>query len=374
MMDTFLLATKLRIPPQHPHTVRRARLIDALERGIPDHKLIQIVAPAGYGKTTFLVQWAHFSKLPIAWLSISREDNDLERFLRYLLTAWEEVQPGVMESRLGLLLSAMMPDSQAVLSAFINLANDVPTHTVFVLDDYHLIEDASIHHALTFLLDSLPPTLHFVLLSRAEPSLPLARYRARHELMEFRAEQLQFLENETSEFVNDVMGLELSQDEVVKLQSQLEGWIAGLQLAVHSRQQRLAGADKLVVSGKHRFIADYLSEDVLAPLGADERQFLLQTSILDSLCGSLCDAVLERADSQGVLETLERENLFLIPLDDSRQWFRYHPLFADFLHEELKRRYPEEVGELHRRAARWYLAHEMPELAFHHAVEGSDAE
>ena len=162
-MDTVLLATKLRVPPQRQHTVRRARLINAVERAIPHYKLILLSAPAGYGKTTLLAQWAHASRFPIAWLSISEEDNDLERFFRYLLAGWEEIQPGVMESPVGLLLGGMLPDSQAVLSAFVNVANDVPDHLVFILDDYHLIEDPSIPQALTFLLDHLPPTLHFVL-------------------------------------------------------------------------------------------------------------------------------------------------------------------------------------------------------------------
>src|SRR5215216_6806764 len=189
-MDTVLLATKLRIPPPSHHTVHRDRLIDALELGVPHYKLILLSAPAGYGKTTLLSQWAHASRFPVAWLSISQEDNDLERFFRYLLTAWEQVQPGVSESPLGLLLGGMMPDSQAVLSAFINVANDVPDHIVFVLDDYHLIDDPSIHEALTFLLDHLPPTLHFVLAGRTEPPLPLARYRARRQLHELGAQDL----------------------------------------------------------------------------------------------------------------------------------------------------------------------------------------
>jgi LuxR family transcriptional regulator, maltose regulon positive regulatory protein len=373
-MDTFLLATQLRIPPQPHHALRRARLIDALERGIPDYKLVLISAPAGYGKTTLLAQWAQSSGFPVAWVSIGREDNDIERFLRCLLKAWEEVKPDVTQSKLDLLLGAIAPDSEAVLSAFINVATGIPDHMVFVLDDYHRIEDPSIHQALTFLLDHLPPSIHFVLAGRGEPPLPLARYRARHELLEFHAEDLQFLPEETADFFNRSMGLILSHDEVVRLQAQLEGWIAGLQLVALSRQRRLAGADKLVVSGKHRFIADFLSEDVLAPLTADLRQFLLQTSILDSLSGTLCDAVTGRQDSQQMLEMVERENLFLVPLDDSRQWFRYHRLFADFLYEELKQRHSDEVADLHRRAAGWYLEHDLPESAFHHAVEGSDAE
>jgi LuxR family maltose regulon positive regulatory protein len=373
-MDALLLATKLRIPPQPHHTLLRTRLTDALESGIPDYKLILIVAPAGYGKTTLLAQWARSSHMRIAWLSLGQEDNDVERFLRCIVKAWAEIDPDVLQSKLGLLLSAMSPDRNMVLSAFINVANSLSKHLVFVLDDYHQIEETAIHQALTFLLDNLPPSLHFVLGSRAEPPLPLARYRARHALMEFRAEELQFLQEETGDFLNEVMGLELSDDEVIKIQAHLEGWIAGLQLVALSRQRHLAGADEMVVSGRHRFIADYLSEDVLAPLATDKRQFLLQTSILDRLCGPLCAAVTGIEGSQAMLEIVERENLFLVPLDDSRQWFRYHRLFADFLNEELKRRHPDNVGELHRRAARWYFAHDLPEPAFHHALEGNDVE
>jgi len=373
-MDTFLLATKLRIPPQPQRAVCRARLNDVLERGLPDYKLITVSAPAGYGKTTLLAQWAHASRFPIAWLSLSAEDNDLERFMRYLLAAWEKVQPDVMESPLGLLLGGMSPDSQAVLSAFINVANDLPDHVVFVLDDYHLIEDPSIHEALTFLLDHLPPTLHFVLASRGEPPLPLARYRARDEVLELRAEDLQFLPDESSDFLNQMMRLDLTHADVLTLHDQLEGWVAGLQLASLSLRRHRTTLDQFIVSGRHRFIADYLSEDVLAHLSADTRQFLLQTSILDRLCGPLCDAVTGGEDSQEMLEHLERENLFLMPLDDSREWFRYHPLFGDVLHEELLRRYPDEVAELHRRAAKWYWAHDLPEQAFRHAVAGDDLE
>jgi LuxR family maltose regulon positive regulatory protein len=373
-MDTFLLATELRIPPQPHRAVRRARLIDALERGTPYYKLVLIAAPAGYGKTTLLSQWAHASRFPIAWLSISEEDNGLARFLRYLLAAWEKVQPGVMESPVGLLLGGMSSDSKGVLSAFINVDNDIPDHIVFVLDDYHLIEDSSIHQALTFLLDHLPPTLHFVLAGRGEPPLPLARYRARGELLEFRTEDLQFLPEEAVDFLNEMMRLDLTHDEVVRLHTQLEGWIAGLQLVALTLRRRGEAPDKLVISGRHRFIADYLSEDVLADLPDGMRQFLLHTSILDRLCGPLCDAVTGEEGGQEMLELLERENLFLLPLDDSREWFRYHRLFADVLHEELNRHHPDQVAQLHRRAARWYRGHDLPEQAFRHAVAGEDVE
>jgi LuxR family transcriptional regulator, maltose regulon positive regulatory protein len=373
-MHTILVATKLRIPPQPHHVVRRARLINALEESIPRNKLILISAPAGYGKTTLLSQWAHASRFPIVWLSAGEEDNDFEQFLRYLLAGWEEIQPGVRESPLGLLLGAMEPDSAAVLSAFINAANDAPNDMVFVLDDYHLIEEPSIHAALTFLLDHLPPTLHFILAGRAEPPLPLARYRARHELEEFRADDLQFVLEETTDFLNQRMRLDFTHEELGMLQARLEGWIAGLQLVAISRQRRLTATDKPVVrvSGRHRFIADYLSENVLADLPDSMQQFLLRTSILDRLCSSLCVAVTERDDGQAVLETLERENLFLVPLDDQREWYRYHQLFAEFLRTELQRRYPEESPTLHRRAAEWYLARDLPEQAFSHAVACGD--
>ncbi|MCD6030782.1 MAG: ATP-dependent transcriptional regulator [Thermomicrobiales bacterium] len=365
------LTTKIQVPPQTHRVVRRARLVDALEREIPDRKLVLISAPAGYGKTTLLAQWAHTSALRIAWLSLGEEDNDPDRFFRYLLAAWETVHPDIRDSPLGLLLGAQEPDRDAVLAAFINVANDLTDHTVFVLDDAHLIEDASIHEALIFLLDHLPSTLHFVLAGRDELPLPLARYRAHHVLLELRADDLQFRVDETATFLNSLMGLDLPQDAIVSLHAQLEGWIAGLQL-VSLTLHRESEGNPLVVSGRHRFIADYLSEDVLAHLSDETRRFLMQTSILDRLSGSLCDAVTGTSGGQEMLESLERENLFLVPLDDSREWFRYHRLFADFLRAELHRSHPDQVRDLHRRAARWYLTHDLPDEAFPHAVAGDD--
>jgi ATP/maltotriose-dependent transcriptional regulator MalT len=373
-MDTHLLATKLRIPPLLHHVVQRARLLDALEQDIPRYRLILISAPAGYGKTTLLADWAHVSSLPIVWLSVSEEDNDVERFFRYLVTGWEQAQPGITHSPLGLLTGAAMSESEAILAAFINAAADAPDHLVFVLDDYHLIEASTIHQALTFLVDHLPPTVHFVLVGRAEPPLPLARYRARHELLELRVDDLRFSLDETAEFLNHLMRLDFTRDELATLQTRLEGWVAGLQLVALSRRRRGAAPDMLVISGRQRFIADYLSENVLAQLPDGTQRFLLQTSILDRLCGPLCDVITEGQDGQVMLETLERENLFLVALDDQREWFRYHVLFADFLREALKRRYPGELVSLHRRAAGWYLAHDLPEPAFHQAIAGKDAD
>ncbi len=373
-MDIFLLATKIQIPPQPRHAVHRTHLVDALEREISHYKLILLSAPAGYGKTTLLSQWAHSSHFPTVWLSLSDDDNDFERFFRYVLIAWEKIQPDIRASPLGLLLGGSEPDHKEVLTTFVSVASDSSDHLVFVLDDYDLIHEPSIHQAITFLLDHLPPTIHIVMAGRAEPNVSLARYRARDEMLEFRAQKLQFLQHETADFLNELMGLDLSGDQLVELQTQLEGWIAGLQLTALTLRHHPRWADQLKVTGKHRFIADYLSEDVLAHLPENTREFLLLTSILDRLCASLCDAVTAREGGQEMLQRLERENIFLLPLDDNREWFRYHPIFADFLQGELNRRHPDQISALHGRAAQWYLIHDLPEQALRHAVAADDAE
>ena len=371
-MNTALLTTKLHIPPLPRHVLYRQRLAESLENGIPHYRLILINAPAGYGKTTLLSQWARASRYPVAWFTTSEEDNDLERFLRSLLEAWAAVQPDVREQKTWLLLGSKSPNIEAVLSAFINEAANLLDPLVFVLDDYHCIEESSIHQAITFLIDHSPPALHFVLVSRAEPPIPLARYRARDQMLELHSDALCFLMEETTEYLNELMGLALSSDEIVRLHQQLEGWIAGLHLAALSyRPDREIPAG--AISGQQRYIADYLAEDVLARLSEDVHRFLLQTSMVSRLCSSLCDALTGNADGQAMLEYLERENLFLVPLDDRREWFRYHRPFADFLNAALQRRFPDQRVELHRRAARWYLAHDQPNEAFQHAVEGEDA-
>jgi LuxR family transcriptional regulator, maltose regulon positive regulatory protein len=372
-MIPTLLTTRTRVPPRIRHLVSRARLVDALERELPDYKLVVLAAPAGYGKTTFLAEWARASRCRVVWLTID-DDDDLDRFFRYVLAAWEEAQPGLAASPLGLVLGGASPDRDAVLSAFLTTAAAAPDPTVFVLDDCHRIAQPAILSALTFVVDHLPPTTHVVLAGRTEPVLPLARYRARRELLELRAADLTFRPDETAAFLTRAMGLDLAADDVARLHAALEGWIAGLQLVALSIQRGLTAARQPAVSGRHRFIADYLRDDVLALLPAEVRQFLAETSVLDRLCGPLCDAVTGRSDGQEVLERLERENLFVVPLDDRREWFRFHRLFADVLLDELNRHHPEKIAELHRRAAEWYLAHDLPEPAFDHAVAADDPE
>jgi len=371
-MDDSLLVTKLQIPRQPPYMIQRTWLVDALEAGLPQYKLILLSAPAGYGKTTQMAQWARVSKFPLVWLSIDDDDNDLLGFLRYLLAGWEQVQPEVSEMVLGLLLNARAPETEAVLPAFINTANESSGQIVFVLDDYHLIKEESIHQALAFLLDHAPPNLHFVLSGRGEPSLPLARYRAHGEMHEFRVDELRFSQEEAMEFLKKGMGLDLTPEESESLQTQLEGWVTGLQLVALAKRQGSRKIDKRTISGGQRFIADYLREDVLDQLPFDTQEFLLRTSILDRMCAALCEAVMGQEGGQKMLETLEEKDLFLMPLDENRKWFRYQPLFVDFLREELVRRHPDEITRLHRGAAGWYLSQGFPEMAFRHAVDGED--
>ncbi|MDQ3657190.1 MAG: hypothetical protein M3457_19220, partial [Chloroflexota bacterium] len=373
-MDTDLLATKLLVPPPIRHAVPRGRLCHALDRGVPEVRLTIVSTPPGYGKTTLLAQWARDSALPVVWLTVSPGDNDADRFFRYLLNAWETVRPHIRKTPLGLLLSGTSPPIDDVLAAIVQTATDCPEHTAFVLDDVHLIDDPTIHAALNFLLDHLPSTLHLILAGRRDPPLSLARHRARCELLELRAEDLQFDVSETTIFLKEGMGLDLSSDDVTSLQTQLEGWITGLQLVALTLRHRPDPGERLLISGRHRHVADYLGEEVLAHLPEPMRTFMLQTSILDRVNGSLCAAVTGNPQSQAMLEELERSNLFLVPLDDSRSWFRYHRVFADFLRRDLERHLPGEITGLHRRAAAWYLEHELPEQAFQHAMDGRHAD
>ena len=371
-MATYPLTTQLQVPPLPYRPVRRVRLVNSLERGIPRHKLTLLCAPAGYGKTTALSQWARSSGLPLVWLSLSEQDNDFEGFFRYLLKGWQALWPSVAESPLGLLLEGTQPPLEAISAAFVNVADDAPSPPVFVFDDYQLIENPAIHQTLGFLLEHLPPNVHIVLASRSEPLLPLARYRARRELLEVGTDDLEFSLDETRAFFRGRSGCRFSPDELTALHAQLEGWVAGLQLALLAFKHRRGAGAIPAPSGRHRFIADYLHEDVLARQPEAVRRFLLQTSILAQLCGPLCAAVTGGENAQDMLERLERDNLFLTPLDDDRTWFRYHQLFARVLYEELERRHPADVTELHSRAARWHLEHELPDEALRHAVAAND--
>ena len=373
-MSTTVLESKIHIPVQSQRTVPRPHLLSILEHQISDHNLTLISAPAGYGKTTLLAEWARASNLRVAWLSITGEEDDVESFLRYLFAAWERVHPAISETTFGILLGSQTPDIKIALRAFLDAANELSEQLVFVLDDYHLIENPEIHNALGFLLDHLPAHLHFILASRSDPPLPLSRYRARGQIIEIGAGELHFSMSETTEFLTRSMRLDLSPEDIASLHADTEGWVAGLKLAALTLRRHDSVVESTsMVSGRQRFIADFLGEEVLAQLPTDLQEFLLRTSLLDRLCGSLCNAITGQKNSQAMLESLERENLFIVPMDERREWYRYHSLFADFLRGELARRYLDEIRELHRRAGKWYLRQELPEEAFRHAVASEDA-
>src|SRR6266566_2242815 len=372
-----LLATKISVPPARLSMVTRPRLtqqMNAAMRGA----LTLIVAPAGWGKTTLLGAWhteASRGAWPLAWVSLDVSDNDPTRFWTYVIAALNTVHPGVGETSLALLYSSSLPPIEVVLTSLLNALTQLQAEIVLVLDDYHLIEAQPIHVALTYLVEHLPPNVHLVIASRSEPLLPLARLRARGALTELRAANLRFTAEETTAFLTDVMGLPLSAEQVAALLTRTEGWIAGLHLAALSLQGRDDVAGFIATfTGSHRYVVDYLIEEVLLRQPEEVQGFLIQTCILDRLSGPLCDAVRERDDSQARLAQVERSNLFLVSLDEERQWYRYHHLFAEVLRSHLRQTQPSLVPELHRRASRWYEQHKLFDEAVTHALTIPDVE
>lgn len=369
-MLTPLLATKLFIPPSRSNRVPRPRLIEQLSIPRP---LTLIAAPAGFGKTTLLSDWIPQSQYCVTWLSLDEDDNDPIRFWVYVVVTLQKLRANLGEGALALLQSPQPPPVTAILSALINEISSFPDNFSIVLDDYHLIKTQSIHEGLTFLFDHLPPQMHIILTTRADPPLPLSRLRARNQLTELRAEDLRFTSDEAAMFLNEVMGLRLSADNIAMLESRTEGWIAGLQLAALSMQGRedVSGFIQ-AFSGSHRHVLTYLAEEVLEQRPDGTLIFLLQTSILDRLCGPLCDAVTGESDGQMLLQKLEQANLFIVPLDDKGQWYRYHHLFAEVLQSRLQQTQPDLVPELHHRASRWFEQNALNAEAIEHASRGKD--
>jgi LuxR family maltose regulon positive regulatory protein len=379
-MSTPILATKLYKPPLRPNVVPRPRLIAQLNAGL-HRKLTLISAPAGFGKTTLVSAWATGCDRPVAWLSLDVGDNDPTRFLTYFIAALRLVAPHMGVSVLDLLRSPQPLPPETILTALLNEITTVPEPFVLVLDDYHVIDAPAVDQALTFLLEHLPPPMHLVIASREDPPLPLARLRARDHLTELRATDLRFVPAEAAAFLNQVMGLSLAAEEVAALETRTEGWIAGLQLAALSLQGHHAPSRFIQsFTGTHHFVLDYLLEEVLHQQSAGIQAFLLRTSILDRLCGPLCDAVLREAAAvgQATLEYLEHANLFLVPLDNERRWYRYHHLFADLLRQRLQQSAAaptrDGIDELHIRASQWYEDQGLELEAFHHATAANDVE
>jgi LuxR family maltose regulon positive regulatory protein len=356
LRSELLLATKLYVPVPRSPLVHRPRLTQQLQKGM-DRALTLISAPVGFGKSTLVSDWLTSRSIQAAWLSLEPPDNDPARFFTYLLAALQAHAPHLVVIRQLVLHPLYSSSVEAVLTLLINdlqRRGVAQEPTVLVLDNYQFITNESIHQALNFLLEHLPPWMHLVLVTREDPPLPLARLRGHDELLELRAADLRFTQEEATSFLVEVMKLPLSQEECALLQARTEGWITGLQLAALS----LRGHDDSktfikAFSGSHHYVMDYLIQEVLKRQSAAVQDFLLQTCILDRLCAPLCDAVREQSGSQSMLDYLERANLFLVALDDAGHWFRYHRLFAEALRQQLRQTKSALVAELHQRANHW---------------------
>jgi LuxR family maltose regulon positive regulatory protein len=381
-MATPLLATKLFIPPPQTSIVTRIRLIERMNEGLRS-KATLISAPAGFGKTTLVSEWVKGCGISVAWLSLDDGDNDPARFISYLIAAlqtlalsgFEAIKAGFGEGLLTTLQSSVI---ESTLTSLLNEIAAIPDHFILVLDDYHLVESKQVDEIIAFIVEHQPPQMHLVIATREDPALPLPRLRARGQLTELRAADLKFTPAETAEFLNHVMGLNLSAENITALESRTEGWIAGLQLAALSMQGHQDTTSFIKsFTGSHRFVLDYLAEEVLVQQNENIQTFLLRTSILDRMCGSLCAAVLRDSSlpAQEILEQLERSNLFIIPLDSERRWYRYHHLFGDLLRQQLgKHLAQKEIAELHIRASEWYEQNGLLREAFHHALSAGEFE
>jgi LuxR family transcriptional regulator, maltose regulon positive regulatory protein len=377
-VPTALLETKLYVPRPRRGLVLRPRLSERLDRGTAS-KLMLVSAPAGFGKTTLLTEWlaagpaAPAGERLAAWLSLDRGDNDPASFWAYVIAALRTVASGIGENALALLRAPQPPPVEAVLTALLNDLGAIAGDIVLVLDDYHVIDAPAVQDGMAFLLDHLPPGLHVAIASRADPALPLARLRARGELAEIRAAELRFTPDEAAAYLNGLMGLQLTARDVTVLEARTEGWIAALQLAALSMQGREDVAGFIHgFAGDDRYVVDYLAEEVLQRQPDRVQAFLLQTSVLGRLSGPLCDAVTGQGGGKAMLEALDRANLFLVPLDDRRRWYRYHHLFADVLQARLLDEQPGQVPELHRRASAWYEQNGERSLAIGHALAAGD--
>ncbi|HSF83066.1 MAG TPA: LuxR C-terminal-related transcriptional regulator [Anaerolineales bacterium] len=375
-MSPNLLTTKLYTPPTRKNLVPRPRLIrlldEAWQEGI---KLTLVSAPAGYGKTTLVTEWLSGLQIQSTWLSLDKNDNDPARFLAYLIAALQNVDPDIGQAAQAMMQSPQPPPPDVFLTALVNDLASIPPPFILVLDDYHVVQSMSVHQQLGFLVEHKPPQMHLVLITREDPPLPLALLRARGQIVEIRQKDLRFSLEESADFLKRIMGLNLTLNDIAALEQRTEGWIAGLQLASLSMQ----GSDYLpdfiqAFSGSSHFVLDFLIEEVFERQPSEVQEFLLKTSILDSLSVPLCEAVSERSDGQRLLLGLERANLFVIPLDQQRVWYRYHHLFAELLRHKLHNSGVYSESLLHRRASQWYEANGFMSEAVQHALIAQDWE
>jgi len=369
-----ILTTKLYVPQPRPDLVQRTHLIERLNKGI-NHKLTLISAPPGFGKTTLLSEWISQSEIPVAWISLDKGDNDSVHFIHYLVAALQTIEVNIGKAALSMLQSPQQPPIESIMINLIKEITDIPYDCALVLDDYHSVDTEKTHKIVEFLLDRLPPQIRLVIATRVDPPLPLARLRVRNQLTEFRASDLCFTVDETSVFLNKMMNLGLSSNEITILESRTEGWIAGLQLAALSMQGRKDIPSFIkTFAGDDRHIVDYLAEEVLNLQPEHIQNFLLQTSILNRLSEPLCDFVTDKKGSQKILDDLERANLFIVPLDNKRHWYRYHHLFADLLRQRLHQTQNDLVPELHSRASKWCEQNGLEDEAVDHALAAQDFE
>jgi LuxR family maltose regulon positive regulatory protein len=372
-----LLKTKLFIPPIRLKRVDRPHLIEQLNRGL-DKALILVSAPAGYGKTTLMSSWLRETNVTSAWVSLDEGDNDPLHFLQYFITALQRINPAIGADLLGMLREMQPIPLDTLMNLLINDITEHATPFVLVLDDFHIIQTQPILEMVTFLLEHMPPNMHLVLLSRTDPPIPVSRLRARNQLLDIRADQLRFTLDEIAVFLNEVMELKLPPDDIATLETRTEGWIAGLQLAALSMQvTKDTRSFVKAFAGSHHYIMDYLAEEVLQLQSEWVRLFLLKTSILERMCGPLCNAVLELDETgpfngQAILESLEEMNLFVIPLDDENRWYRYHHLFSEVLNRHLEKQFPHQLRDLHRRASQWYEQNGFIPEAIHQSLAAGD--
>lgn len=368
-----LLSTKLLVPAHRTELVSRRHLIEVLDKSL-GCKFTVVSAPAGYGKTTLIGEWINQRNIPTAWLSLDENDNDPIRFLSYIIKALQTISPNWGETILDFFQSPQAQINEPLLITLINeISSTISDEFIFVLDDYHLVESQKIHEIITFMLNHLPPSMHMVIATRSDPSLPVALLRGRGELIELRQSDLRFTVEEAAEFLNGIKGLQLTNDQIAALATRTEGWISGLQMAAISIQ----GSESISAfvesfTGSNRYIFDYLIEEILNRQPENIQEFLLHTSILDRLTGDLCNAVMNRPDNQAILDYLDRANLFIVPLDKDRQWYRYHNLFADLLRKQLMQKRPELIRTLHQRAGAWFEKEGLSEDAITHALAARD--
>jgi LuxR family maltose regulon positive regulatory protein len=392
-LTTPILTTKLHIPPFRPSFISRPVLLDALEIGL-SKSLTLVSAAAGFGKTTILSEWAEKCERPFAWFSVDERDNDPQRFFIHFIAAIQQIKDDIGESSLESLQAPQFPPLESFLTGLINEISGISIPFVLVLDDYHLISNRTIHEGLIFLVENFPPHLNLVISGRADPPWPMARIRAQGMLNEIRTNDLRFSSKEVRQFLHDVMALELTSQDISALETRTEGWIAGLQMAAISMKARRDISSFIrSFTGSHRFIMDYLVEEILEGQNSTVQNFLLKTSILEQMTAELCDAIVGEMDigdrgvevegqvrvglqspisSQQILEYLEHANLFLVPLDDERNWYRYHHLFSQLLQSRLNKEYPGKVTELHLQASHWFENVGMYEQAISHAFKAED--